>query len=204
MLPNQHFRKHWQRRVRTWFDQPGHKLRRRKARTLKAESLAPRPIELIRPAVRAPTSKYNRKLRLGRGFTFDELKAVGISRHYALTIGIPVDHRRRNRSFESLQKNVERLQLYLKCLIVLPRKGKKTKKSDISDSSDKKYTQILINSLIPPPTSAIQSESRVITEEEKGFNAYATLRKALLEAKMVGKLEIQKKKEKELEQELTK
>ncbi|CCJ29260.1 unnamed protein product [Pneumocystis jirovecii] len=202
MLPNQHFRKHWQKRVRTWFDQPGRKLRRRKARSQKAEKLAPRPVELLRPVVRAPTSKYNRKLRLGRGFTFDELRAVGISRHYALTIGIPVDHRRRNRSLESLEQNVERLQLYLKYLIVLPRKGKKTKKSDACDF-DKKYTQVSVDSVVPQPLAITQPESRIITDEEREFNAYAALRRALKEAKTVGKREMQKKKELE-EQELKK
>ncbi|KAG4304900.1 hypothetical protein PORY_001575 [Pneumocystis oryctolagi] len=192
MLPNQHFRKHWQRRVRTWFDQPGHKHRRRRLRNQKAEMLAPRPVELLRPTVHAPTIKYNRKLRLGRGFTFDELKAAGISRHYALTIGIPVDHRRRNRSLESLQRNVERLQLYKKCLIVFPRKGRKAKENNGNDSINKYYEQIPINSIVPLPTAAVQSESRLITQEEIESSAYDTLRKARADAKPAKKKEEKK------------
>ncbi|KAJ1365700.1 hypothetical protein KIN20_026114, partial [Parelaphostrongylus tenuis] len=33
-----------------------------------------------------PTQRYNRKVRLGRGFTLDELKAVGIGKREARTI----------------------------------------------------------------------------------------------------------------------
>ncbi|KAJ2893622.1 60S ribosomal protein L13, partial [Coemansia aciculifera] len=64
-LPNTHFRKEWDLRVRTWFNQPGRKLRRRRARVAKAAQIAPRPTELLRPAVRCPTVKYNRKVRVG-------------------------------------------------------------------------------------------------------------------------------------------
>ncbi|KAJ7932464.1 ribosomal protein L13e-domain-containing protein [Mycena leptocephala] len=61
VLHANHFRKDWQRRVRTWFDQPGRKLRRRTARKTKATTLGVRPIEPLRPAVRAQTVRYNRK-----------------------------------------------------------------------------------------------------------------------------------------------
>lgn len=74
-LPNQHFRKQWDRRVKTWFDQAGRKKSRRIARVQKAGRIAPRPIDgLLRPAVRCPTVRYNMKLRAGRGFTLEELK----------------------------------------------------------------------------------------------------------------------------------
>jgi large subunit ribosomal protein L13e len=74
-LPNQHFRKQWDRRVKTWFDQAGRKKSRRIARVQKAGRIAPRPIDgLLRPAVRCPTVRYNMKLRSGRGFTLEELK----------------------------------------------------------------------------------------------------------------------------------
>lgn len=61
---------------------------------------------MLRPAVRCPTLKYNTKLRAGRGFTIEELKAAGIRKKEALSIGIPVDHRRKNRSVEGLEMNV--------------------------------------------------------------------------------------------------
>ena len=62
VLPNAHFKKDWDRRVKTWFDQAGQKRRRR----------------LLRPVVRCPTQKYNMKTRLGRGFTLRELKVGSV------------------------------------------------------------------------------------------------------------------------------
>jgi large subunit ribosomal protein L13e len=73
-LPNNHFHKDWQRRVRVHFDQPGRKSRRRAARLAKAAAVAPRPVDKLRPVVRCPTIKYNRRARAGRGFTLQELK----------------------------------------------------------------------------------------------------------------------------------
>jgi large subunit ribosomal protein L13e len=132
VLPANHFRKDWQRRVRTWFDQPGRKLRRRTARKTKAATLGIRPLTLLRPAVRAQTVRYNRKVREGRGFTLAELKEAGIGRKEARGVGIVVDHRRRNLSEEGKQINVERLQAYKARLIVFPRKAGKFKKGDSS------------------------------------------------------------------------
>lgn len=74
VIPNAHFKKHWERFVKTWFDQPGQKKSRRGKRLEKASKVAPRPVKVLRPAVRCPTFKYNNKVRAGRGFTFDELK----------------------------------------------------------------------------------------------------------------------------------
>ncbi|KAL7962195.1 ribosomal protein L13e domain-containing protein [Trichoderma compactum] len=125
-----HFRKDWQRRVRTHFDQPGRKTRRRTARQAKAAALAPRPVDKLRPVVRCPTVKYNRRVRAGRGFTLTELKEAGISKSLAPTIGISVDFRRQNLSEESLAANVARLKAYKERLILLPRKSNAPKKGD--------------------------------------------------------------------------
>merc|ERR1712159_673665 len=74
-----HFHKKWQTRVKTWLDQPMRAKRRRMTRLAKAAKISPRPIAgALRPAVHCPTVKYNRKVRFGRGFTLDELKAAGI------------------------------------------------------------------------------------------------------------------------------
>lgn len=109
MIPNAHFHKDWQRRVRTWFNQPARKERRRRNRYKKGRLIAPRPVAgLLRPAVRCPSIRYNKKVRLGRGFTLEELKAVGIGKREARTIGIAVDYRRTNRSLESLQVSSRR------------------------------------------------------------------------------------------------
>lgn len=118
VIPNAHFHKKWQTRIKTWFDQPARKQRRHRKRMTKALQIAPRPAAgLLRPVVRCPTVRYNKKLRLGRGFTLEELKAVGIGKRVARTIGISVDYRRRNRSLESLQVLILIFSLFL--IIVL-------------------------------------------------------------------------------------
>jgi large subunit ribosomal protein L13e len=74
-IQRNHFHKDWQNRVKTWFDQPARKKRRRNARIAKAARVFPRPAAgPLRPIVHAPTIRYNAKVRLGRGFSLDELK----------------------------------------------------------------------------------------------------------------------------------
>lgn len=58
------------------------------------------------------------------------LQAAGIHKKTARTIGIAVDSRRRNRSTESLQANVQRLKEYRSKLILFPRKASAPKKGD--------------------------------------------------------------------------
>ncbi|KAK9470775.1 60S ribosomal protein eL13 [Dipodascopsis tothii] len=181
-----HFRKQWDRRVRTHFDQPGGKARRRLARTKKAALIAPRPIDLLRPVVRAPTIRYNRKVRAGRGFTLAELKAAGIPRKYAQTVGIPVDHRRTNRSEEGLKANVARLEEYKSKLIVFPRKAGKPKNGDADAAAIKEAAQTKTAALFPVVQATPETAPRKITEEQKAFNAYTTLRAARSEARYLG------------------
>merc|ERR1712079_694011 len=53
IVPNAHFHKDWQRYVKTWFDQPGRKKRRRVNRQKKALRIAPRPVAgSLKPIVR--------------------------------------------------------------------------------------------------------------------------------------------------------
>ncbi|KAL0340902.1 UNVERIFIED_CONTAM: 60S ribosomal protein L13-1 [Sesamum radiatum] len=76
VVPNGHFRKHWQNYVKTWFNQPARKTRRRIARQKKAVKIFPRPTAgPLRPIVHGQTLKYNMKVRAGRGFSLEELKA---------------------------------------------------------------------------------------------------------------------------------
>jgi large subunit ribosomal protein L13e len=189
-IPHNHFRKDWQRRVRTHFDQPGKKVTRRLARRAKAAAVAPRPVDKLRPIVRCPTIKYNRRVRAGRGFTLTELKAAGISRHYAPTVGIAVDHRRQNLSEESLAANVERLKEYLSRLIVFPRKNGKVKNGDTAKDQQTSETVSKIATAIPAPMISGFSEiakSDVPKPIEGG--AYVALRKARAEKRNQGKRE---------------
>jgi ribosomal protein L13E len=132
VLHGNHFRKDWQRRVKTWFNQPGRKLRRRANRSRKAAILGSKPISALRPVVHGQTVRYNMKLREGRGFTLAELKEAGVGRKQAKGLGIAVDHRRRNLSEEGKNLNVQRLKYYKDRLIVFPRNPGKPKKGDTS------------------------------------------------------------------------
>ena len=102
MIQKVHLRKHWARFVKTWFNQPARKLKRSQARAAKAAAIFPRPLERLRPIVRCPTRKYNSKLRYGRGFSLQEIKAAKLTPQFARTIGIAVDHRRHDKSEEAL------------------------------------------------------------------------------------------------------
>ncbi|KAG9393232.1 Ribosomal protein L13e [Carpediemonas membranifera] len=98
---------------RVRLDQAGRKVSRRHARQEKATKMAPRPVDALRPAVHCMTQRYNMRMRMGRGFSVAELKAAGVAPAYAKTIGICVDTRRKNRSEESLNRNVERIKAYV-------------------------------------------------------------------------------------------
>ncbi|KAK4449635.1 60S ribosomal protein L13 [Podospora aff. communis PSN243] len=186
-IPNNHFRKDWQRRVRCHFDQPGKKASRRIARRAKAAAVAPRPVDKLRPIVRCPTIKYNRRTRLGRGFSLAELKAAGIPKLYAPTIGIAVDARRQNLSEEGLAANVERLKQYKARLIVFPKRSNKAKKADTpADQRSGETTQSIasvfgVGQAIGPGFSEIKK-----SDLPKSTDAYKTLRKARSDAKLVG------------------
>ncbi|GLB36086.1 putative ribosomal protein L13 [Lyophyllum shimeji] len=183
VLHNNHFRKDWQRRVRTWFDQPGRKLRRRNARKAKAARLGIRPVAPLRPAVRGQTVRYNRKIREGRGFTLLELKEAGIGRKEARGIGIAVDHRRTNLSEEGKKVNVERLKEYKSRLIVFPRKAGKPKQGD---SSAEELKAPITRQPLPLPSVDVPEPPRKITPEERDFQAYRTLRIARANARHEG------------------
>jgi len=192
-IPHNHFRKDWQRRVRVHFDQPGRKLRRRNARLSKAAAVAPRPVDKLRPIVRCPTIKYNRRVRAGRGFTLTELKEAGIPRKLAPTIGISVDPRRQNLSTESLAVNVDRLKAYRARLILFPRKLGKHKKGDASkeEVAGVKNTVTSVKAALP-----IANTESGFREIKKGDvpspiegGAYKKLREARSEARNLGKRE---------------
>jgi large subunit ribosomal protein L13e len=186
VIPNAHFRKYWQKYVRTWFNQAGRKSSRRTVRLAKAAKISPRPVGLLRPAVHAPTVRYNFKVRIGRGFSLMELKKAGVSRHQARSIGIAVDHRRNNKCEESLAQNVARLQEYKSKLMVLP-KGSKAKKGDTarSELKDAKLTQAKV--ILPLVKPSLRVRARAITADDKAKSAYKTLRKARVDKKMYGR-----------------
>merc|ERR1712025_1395675 len=185
MVPNAHFHKDWDRYVKTWFNQPARKERRRKARAAKAAKVAPRPVRSLRPVVRCPTYKYNIKDRRGRGFSLDELKAAGISKNMAQTIGISVDHRRKNKSLESLQRNVQRLKEYQSKLILFPVKSSKPRKGDATEEDIKKATQIE-GHVMPVKQVVKRQRAMELTDDLKKFKAFNSIRQARAVARLWG------------------
>merc|ERR1711922_30991 len=148
----------------------GRKIRRRQNRIEKAARIAPRPLGKLRPVVSCPTYKYNLKQRAGRGFTLEELKAAGLSKKYAQTIGIAVDHRRRNKSVESLQLNTQRLKEYESKLILFPVNSKKPRKGDATAEEISKATQ-LAGEVMPVKPVVKRQKAMAITEDMANFKA---------------------------------
>ncbi|KAK6442654.1 60S ribosomal protein L13 [Oleoguttula sp. CCFEE 5521] len=189
-IQKNHFRKDWQRRVRVHFDQPGKKHSRRVARQEKAVKVAPRPVDKLRPVVRCPTIKYNRRVRAGRGFSLAELKAAGIPRKLAPTIGISVDPRRQNLSEESLKANVERLKTFKSRLILFPRSSKAIKNGEASleevKSAKEGKTTRLVETAFPISNKVVIEEGK-LSDFPATEDAYRKLRAARSDARLVGK-----------------
>lgn len=193
IIPNVHYRKNYKRWIKTWYNQPGRKQSRRIARQKAVSESGFRPVGMLRPIVHSPTQRYNMKTRLGRGFTLEELSACGINKKAAMSIGIAVDHRRTDISEETFQTNVERLKKYINGIILMPRKGKKTKKgfAGIPDDSSKQefmsVRNVSFKKAFPVVKEPINEKTHVITADERKFRAFASLRKELLEEKNLGK-----------------
>ena len=187
VIANAHFHKVcWQNHVKTWFNQAARKQRRRAVRAKKAAAIAPRPTAgLLRPVVHPPTIKYNYKLRQGRGFTFAELKEAGIKKKEARGIGISVDHRRRNRSMESLQLNAQRLKEYRSKLIVFPRRKGKPKAGD-ADAAELANAQQVVGDILPMPSPFAKEKAMVITDAMKEEDCYHKIRMARADYRLFG------------------
>ena len=112
-----------------------------------------------------------------RGFTLEELKAAGISKGLAQTIGIAVDFRRRNKSVESLQANTQRLKEYKSKLILFPLNSKKPKKGEATPEEISKATQ-LAGQVMPVKPVVKRVRAMEITDEMKNFKAFQTIRQA--------------------------
>lgn len=186
VVPNGHFHKKWQFYVKTWFNQPARKLRRRKARAEKAKAVFPRPSAgVLKPVVRGQTVKYNSKQRLGRGFTYAELKEAGIPAKFAATIGIAVDHRRKNRSLEGMQANVARLKAYRSNVVIFPRNAKKPKAFEASVEDSKAVAQHT-GPLLPITAEKPSAELMKVTADLKAVKAYGKLRVERMNARVAG------------------
>ena len=192
VIPNIHCRKKYLEssrgplKVRLTLNQAGKKKARRMARAAKAAKLAPRPVQLLRPAVHCPTQRYNAKVRLGRGFTLEEIKAAGLTAAYARTIGIAVDHRRRNKSEESLALNVARLNEYKSKLVIFPKHRLNKPKAGDSSKEDCAAATQFSGVVLPLTKESGEIEMADITDEMKESKAFTTMRLARQETKLQG------------------
>ena len=183
VLANVHLNKDWQEKTRTFFNQPGKKLRRRKLRQAKAKRVGPNPTHLLRPAVRGQTRRYNNKLKLGRGFTLAELKAAGIKGvNYARSIGISIDKRRKDTCAETQKVNVDRIKEYTSKIVLYPRK-KPSKNPQILEATQDQIKasqtqpQNLTKAVIPLPKAESAFSFGQITKQMQDEIVYKTLRK---------------------------
>merc|ERR1711898_39154 len=183
------FRKYWQRYVKTWFNQPARKASRRAARDKKAALVHLRPVAgAVRPVVHPPTVKYNSKVRVGRGFSLAELKAVKLGKLEARSLGIAVDPRRRNRSVNGKQANEQRLREYKANLVVFPRNAKKTKGgwADDASAAELEVAEQTKGKVMPLVAEAPVQEARKITAGEAKANVARELKAAWNDARLCG------------------
>jgi large subunit ribosomal protein L13e len=126
----------------------------------------------------------------GGRWSVNSVKAAGIPRKLARTIGITVDPRRQNLSEESLKANVARLKEYQSRLILFPRRIGKHKKSDASaedvkkaKSGEKVLERVALG--IPIVNEPVIDEAKI--KDVKGEDAaYRKLRLARSDARLVG------------------
>ena len=190
MLHNVHLKFDWQNKVKTWYNQPGRKHRRRVLRQKKADLLNPNPTHKLRPIVRGQTNKYNTKIKLGKGFTEKELKEAGIrGLSYARSLGIAVDLRRKDTSKETLDLNSGRIKDYISRMILYPRNAKKpAKKPQVPEATADKLNspeakvQNKIKGVIELPKKEIGYTFAPITDDMKKKCVYQTQRKEIKEA----------------------
>jgi large subunit ribosomal protein L13e len=179
-VPNDHLRKDWYHRVKTYFDDPARKKRRQAARRKRAQKIAPRPVEgPLRPLVHCPTARYNRRIRLGRGFTNAEVLAAGINPSRARYIGIAVDKFRVHSKDEAIKAaNIARLQEYKSHIVRVH--GKPTVDADGAKvpSTEKLPDGVPLPGLFTLPKADQEVKWRVISAQEKKQELFATKQKA--------------------------
>merc|ERR1712028_78219 len=171
-IAKEHFKKYWQRYVKTWFDQPAKKKARRLARQQKAAAIAPRPVAgSLRSVVHPPTARYNSKVRSGRGFTLAEIKAVGLGKKEA---------------------KFQRLRDYRSKLVVFPKHAKKATKGWVDTTAADTVVEQVRGKVMPAFAKAPKSKARAITPEEASTNTVRMLKGLRNDARLVGYRVVQK------------
>lgn len=90
-----------------------------------------------------------------------------------------MDHRRRNKSIESLQLNAQRLREYRSKLILFPQRNNKKLRPGEATPEERKLATQLQTEVLPIKQSQIKLKARAVTDDEKKFQAFITLRKVM-------------------------
>mmetsp|Transcript_14189 Transcript_14189/g.36241 ORF Transcript_14189/g.36241 Transcript_14189/m.36241 type:complete len:224 (-) Transcript_14189:468-1139(-) len=136
-----HFKKTWQKRVKTWFKSPSKKLKRRNNRDQINKYLLSNGFfkKNFRPIVHCPTKVHNIRVKIGRGFSNEEIRNTEISPKMVSSLGISLDKRRKNRKKIRLF-NQKRLENYFKNIEIIEKK--KAAESILNNyKKEKKSTQ---------------------------------------------------------------
>jgi large subunit ribosomal protein L13e len=116
------------------------------------------------------------------GFTLDEIKAAGLGVAFARSVGISVDHRRKNRSQESLDLNRNRLLAYISKLVLYPRHDKtpvtKAKGGILNDTAKdaQKVTDKPLANSVPPLIRRVKTLSTGEVSKLKKDKVFRILR----------------------------
>ena len=188
VLANVHLRKHWMRRVKCYFNTPAHKTLRRSRRASRAAERSPAPVDLLRPLAKANTRRYADKIRFGRGFSLEEVRAAGLTPSFARTIGIAVDHRRHGSNVME-ETNIERLNKFKSNLVLFPRVAGQPKKGEIADSTSglEGAVQNTTAGVYALPKVSRRAGTATITKEMRAENTYNRIRSARVNRKYEGK-----------------
>lgn len=144
-------------------------------------------------SIQSQTKNGKRYKNLYVGFTLAEIKASGLGVKFARSIGIAVDHRRKNRNQESLELNKARLQNYLNKLVLYPRDEKKpvTKAKTGILNDTPKENQKVDNSakvnVLPPLIKRVKAVSQLQLDSLRKTGAYKTLRQEWANQRNEGK-----------------
>jgi len=138
------------------------------------------------------TRKYAGKVRFGRGFSLQELKAVNITPAHARTVGISVDHRRTTSSKEQLDMNVARLNSYKSKLIVFPRRDGKLKKGLLADATKEQLESAAAKVQVKGKTMPLPKKEQVveyakIEKKDQDAKVYRQLRALRTNARYNGR-----------------
>jgi len=127
------------------------------------------PTNLLKPIVHNPTISHNLKIRLGRGFSLEEVNRSNVSRKLAFSLGISLDKRRRGNNSRKIS-NIKRLNdFYEKLKLEIPSK-KNTEHSKPEQSLNINFAQIKIKKkFFDDNCSDPKHRNRVVDGSLKGF-----------------------------------